>query len=61
MNNNFVSVRKLAEYFGCSIPTVRRWVASGDLKCTRIGQSVRFSPENIAEFLKASESKAVAQ
>jgi excisionase family DNA binding protein len=58
---NFLSVRQLAAHFGISIPTVRRWLADGSLRCTRIGGAVRFSPENIAQFIAESEAKCNAR
>jgi excisionase family DNA binding protein len=58
---NYLSVRQLAAHFGLSIPTIRRWVDNGSLKFTRVGVSVRFSPENISQFLSESKAKSEAK
>jgi excisionase family DNA binding protein len=58
---NYLSVRQLATHFGLSIPTIRRWMADGLLPSTRIGSRIRFSPENIAAFISASEQKREAK
>ena len=58
---NYLSVRQLAAHFGVSIPTVRRWLGDGSLKSTRIGGAVRFSPENISQFITDSEQKREAK
>lgn len=45
----------VAEHFGVSVRTVRRWVADGYLKPVRVGpRLIRFRPEDI----EALESRA---
>jgi excisionase family DNA binding protein len=58
---NYLSVRQLATHFGMSIPTIHRWMADGLLPSTRIGSRIRFSPENISQFLSGSEQKRKAK
>jgi len=56
-----LSVRQIAEQFGLGLVTVRRYIASGQLKHLRIGGSVRVRVEDLQAFLEASSRKAVAQ
>jgi excisionase family DNA binding protein len=57
LGTNYLSVRQLAAHFGLSIPTIRRWMADGLLQSTRIGSRIRFSPENILQFINDSGQK----
>jgi len=56
-----LSVSKIAKQFGLGTQTVRRWIASGELKHLRIGGSIRIKAEDIQEFIAASKHKAVTQ
>jgi excisionase family DNA binding protein len=46
------SVREAAEYVGCSIKTVRRWIKSGDLPHHRLGRQIRISERDLEQFVR---------
>ena len=50
-------VAELAEFLRVSLKTVYRLAESGKIKHMRIGASIRFSGENIIEYLKSIEVK----
>lgn len=52
-NSDFISEHRFAELLGKSLRTVRRWrVQRIGPRPTRIGKSVYYSRESIAEFLR---------
>jgi predicted DNA-binding transcriptional regulator YafY len=54
MTTTFVTLDQLAERWGKSPKTIKRWLATGlpgtraEFACTRIGQTVMFTPSQIA-------------
>jgi excisionase family DNA binding protein len=54
---NYVTVKQLAERFAVTRTTVYRWLTDGSLPCTRLGGAIRFSQENIEQFIKNSEQQ----
>lgn len=47
-----LTVSQVAELFGVTVPTVRRWADEGKLTATRtLGGDRRFDPEHIASKL----------
>lgn len=46
----FYAVAELAVRWGISERQVRRYIASGELKATRFGRSVRVRAANVSEF-----------
>lgn len=44
-------IRGVAEFFGVSVKTVRRWIESGELKAHQLGRQWRIAPEDIERFL----------
>lgn len=55
-----LSVRQIAHQFGLGQLSVRRYIASGQLKHVRIGGSVRVRVEDVQAFIDASTQKATA-
>jgi len=51
MTERLLSVEEIAERIGCSIRTVRRWVASGSLASVKVGGLRRVSPSALDRFL----------
>jgi excisionase family DNA binding protein len=49
--SRMMSIRELAEFFGVSEKTVRRWIESGQLEAHRLGRQWRIAPEEIERFL----------
>lgn len=45
----YVTAAVVAEYFGVSLPTVRRWTAEKRIPFRKIGRTVRYSLEEISE------------
>jgi excisionase family DNA binding protein len=54
---NLLTVRDAAKHFSVSRATVLKWAASGELKCIKIGNVLRFTPEGIEQFIAANEAK----
>ena len=45
--DHLLSVDDVARILGVSVPTVRRFVAAGQIPCVRVGRQLRFSPKDI--------------
>jgi excisionase family DNA binding protein len=45
------SIREIAEFFGVSEKTVRRWIETGQLGAHRLGGQWRIAPEEVERFL----------
>lgn len=60
MENNLFTVKQAAARFAVSRQTVLKWAGSGELKCLKIGNVLRFTPEAIEEFIRANEAKRSA-
>lgn len=52
------SVAQIAKTFGVGQLTVRRWIASGELKHIRIGSTIRIRIEDVEAFISASQARA---
>jgi excisionase family DNA binding protein len=48
---SFFTVAKVADRLQVSTRTVRRWIASGELKAHKLGGVVRISDEDLRAFL----------
>lgn len=57
---NLLTVRDAAARFSVSRQTVLRWAGSGELKCLKIGNVLRFTPEAIEDFIRENEAKRTA-
>jgi excisionase family DNA binding protein len=57
ITNNLLTVREAASYFSVSRQTVLKWIASGELRCIRIGNVLRFHPEQLQQFIQSNEAK----
>ena len=57
ITNNLLTVRQAAARFSVSRQTVLKWAGSGELKCIKIGNVLRFTPEGIEQFIAANEAK----
>jgi len=51
-NDRLLSVREVAEWLSISTPWVYKAVERGDLPYLRIGQAIRFDPEEIKRYLE---------
>jgi excisionase family DNA binding protein len=47
------SIREIAERFGVSTKSVRRWIAGGDLHAHRLGRQIRIAEEDAIAFMAA--------
>lgn len=45
--DRLLSVEDVARILGVSVPTIRRFVAAGQIPCVRIGRQLRFAPGDI--------------
>lgn len=52
--NNLLSYPEAAEILSVSEITLRKWVSARKIEHLKIGRSVRFTPEQIENFLHAS-------
>ncbi len=48
-----LTVRQVAVYLGVSEKTVRRLIASGQLRCIHIGRLTRIDPGDVSRWLSA--------
>ena len=48
-----LTVREFARFLGASEKTVRRLIASGQLRCVRFGRAVRIDPGDVSRWLSA--------
>jgi excisionase family DNA binding protein len=59
------SINELAKYLGITRSTIYRLVETGELKAVRVGQRMRFRPEDVAEYLERGaapgDREAIAQ
>lgn len=51
---NCLSVREVAEYVGCSVPTIKRLIYSKRLHASKWGSRVVISPEEIERYRNAN-------
>ena len=55
MTEKLVTRKELAEAFGCSVGTIRRWEQLGKLKSIKLARgTVRYKQSDVAEFLAAA-------
>lgn len=47
----FFTIRQVAQLIDVSIRSVRRWIASGELKTHRFGRSVRIAESDLNDFI----------
>jgi excisionase family DNA binding protein len=52
-----LSVRDISKHFHVGTLTVRRWIASGELKHLRVGNSIRCRVEDVQTFIDESTKK----
>ena len=55
--SKLLTVKDVAKYFRVCEVSVRRWEKSGALRSVRIGDSIRFTPEALIDFVAAHEKK----
>jgi excisionase family DNA binding protein len=48
---------EVARIFGCSLDTVRRWNKSGRLPGIRVGQLLRFEPEDVDALIQNGQRR----
>lgn len=51
------TVQQVAEFWGCSVETVKRRIKSGALGCVRTGRILRITREQVLEFENAHTTK----
>lgn len=61
IQQNLLTVRDAAKYFSVSRQTILKWIASGELRCVRIGNVLRFQPDAIQQFIAANEAQRVSR
>ena len=47
----FFTISDIAEFFGVSTRSVRRWIKSGDLPAHRFGAAVRIAEADVRAFI----------
>ena len=53
--HQYYRIGQVAYLLNCHEKTVRRWVQEGRLKETRIGSTVRFSPDEVTRLIRAHQ------
>ena len=56
-----LTVGQLATFLQVSEETVRRYTRSGDLKCSKLGRQLRFSKEQVEEFINRFAHKEISK
>jgi len=57
---DFLTVGEVAARLRCSVKTVRRKIAAGEIEAVRIGTLVRVAPEAVAEYKERLRAAAQA-
>ena len=52
MDKKLVGIREVAEYLGISVNTLYSWVWQGKIGCYKLGRRVKFSLNEIEQFLQ---------
>ncbi len=52
-----LTINDLMELWSVSRDTIERLIRNGDLECIRVGGSIRFKPQQIADYLDQSSSR----
>ena len=50
--NKYYSIKEVASALSLAEVTIRKWIASGKIKATKLGKSVRISEEEIIKLQK---------
>ena len=58
LDRKFLSVKDMASYLGIVPMTVYRMVDRGDLSCYRVGNRLKFTPDQLKEYLDRNEFNA---
>jgi len=53
LQEGLLTVRQVAALWGVSEKTVRRLIATGRLRCIRIGRLIRIDPGDVSRWLSA--------
>jgi excisionase family DNA binding protein len=59
--NRVLDVYEVADVFDCCAATVRREVARGRLRGTKVGSRWRFQPEDVAAYLDGEDPASAAE
>ena len=52
-----LDIKQVAQTFGVSPQTIRKWVRSGDLKAFWLVDVMRFRPEDVADFITRNQTE----
>lgn len=56
--NRYLNIGQVAEYSGFAVQTIYRWVSKRKIPFYKFGKSVRFSLEEIDEWIKNKRVKS---
>lgn len=59
--DKLLTVDQLAAFLQVCPETVRRYVRGGDIKCVKLGRSLRFSREQIEDFINRFADKDLGE
>jgi excisionase family DNA binding protein len=57
--NHLLTVPEAAKVLGVSVNTLRQWVCQRRLPTIKLGKAVRFSPEDLQQFIEHNRREAV--
>jgi excisionase family DNA binding protein len=57
--NHLLTVPEAAQVLGVSVNTLRQWVCQRRLPTIKLGKAVRFSPEDLRQFIEDNRREAV--
>jgi excisionase family DNA binding protein len=57
--NHLLTVPEAAKVLGVSVNTLRQWVCQRRLPTIKLGKAVRFSPEDLQQFIQNNRREAV--
>ncbi|MDI6854684.1 MAG: helix-turn-helix domain-containing protein [Deltaproteobacteria bacterium] len=57
LKETFMTTRELADLLRVSEMTVRRLASRGEIACYRFGRKMRFSVDDVQEFMKRSKTR----
>jgi excisionase family DNA binding protein len=52
--NKYYSIKEVASALSLAEVTIRKWIASGKIKATKLGKAVRISEEEIIKLQKGN-------
>lgn len=59
ITNRLLNTNEVAELLGLKPQTLRMWVSQKRISCTKLGSSVRFTPDQVHELIQRGKQEAI--